>query len=207
MKLYTFPISSNARRVRLVAHHLGIPLEEQQVNLAKGEQRQPAYLAINPKGKVPTLVDGELKLTESYAIMVYLCERTGKRALYPEDLASRTEVNRWLFWSASEWGPAVGRFNLENMVKPMLGGTPDPERLREAETVFAPLTKLLDDQLSQHKYLTGPALTLADFAVVAGLATAAQAKLPIAGFSHIQRWFAEIQQLPAWQATASVALP
>ena len=65
MKLYIHPLSSNARRPRLVAHHLGLAVEEVFVDISKGEQRQPAYLALNPSGKVPTLVDGDLKLTEA----------------------------------------------------------------------------------------------------------------------------------------------
>src|SRR4051794_30609766 len=91
MKLYFHPLSSNARRARLVVHHLGLAVEEELVDLTQGAQRRPAYLALNPNGKVPTLVDGDLKLWESYAIMIYLCEKHGRRELYPDELATRTE--------------------------------------------------------------------------------------------------------------------
>jgi glutathione S-transferase len=204
MKLYTHPLSSNARRVRLLVHHLGLPVEEEIVDLAKGAQRAPAYLALNPMGKVPTLVDGDLHLTESYAIMIYLCEKTGRRELYPDELAARTEINRWLFWGANEWSPIIARLNFENMLKPMLGlGAPDPARVQEAEGAFKNLAGVLDAQLKSRQFVAGKQLSLADFALSASLATAVPAKLPLAGFSQLQAWQGRIEQLPAWQATAA----
>jgi len=202
MKLYIHPLSTNARRPRLVAHHLGLTVEEQFVDLSKGEQRQPAYLALNPMGKVPTLVDGDLKLTESYAIMIYLCEKTGRRELYPDELAARTEINRWLFWCANEWSPTIAKLNFENMLKPMLGlGSADPVRVQEAEASFKTLAKVLDAQLAGRDYVLGAKLSLADLAIGAGLATLVPAKLPVAGFANLQAWFARIEKLPAWIAT------
>ena len=203
MKLYIHPMSSNARRVRLVAHHLGLQLEEQVVDLAKGAQRAPEYLALNPMGKVPTLVDGDVKLTESYAIMIYLSEKTGRRELYPDELASRTEINRWMFWGANEWSPIIARLNFENMLKPMLGlGQPDPARVQEAEYAFKQLATVLDTKLQSRPYIAGNQLSLADFALSASLATTVPAKIPVAGFDQLQAWQGRIEQLPAWKATA-----
>jgi len=204
MKLYTHPLSSNARRVRLVVHHLGLQLEEHVVDLANGAQRAPEYLAINPMGKVPTLVDGDVHLTESYAIMIYLSEKTGRRELYPDELATRTEINRWLFWGANEWSPIIARLNFENMLKPMLGiGQPDPVRVQEAENAFKQLATVLDTKLKDRQYVAGNQLSLADFALCASLATAVPAKIPLAGFSQLQSWQGRIEQLPAWKATAA----
>jgi glutathione S-transferase len=204
MKLYSHPLSSNARRVRLVAHHLGLQLEEEVVDLANGAQRTPEYLALNPMGKVPTLVDGDVHLTESYAIMIYLSEKTGRRELYPDELATRTEINRWLFWGANEWSPIVARLNFENMLKPMLGlGSPDPARVQEAENAFKQLASLLDTKLKSRQHVAGNQLSLADFALSASLATAVPAKLPLAGFNQLQAWQGRIEQLPAWKATSA----
>src|SRR6185437_15619082 len=85
MKLYMTPASPNARRVRLTAAVLGMDLNEQLVNLAKGEQRQPDYLALNPNGTVPTLVDGDFVLTESRAIMQYLAAKKPESNLLPRE--------------------------------------------------------------------------------------------------------------------------
>jgi glutathione S-transferase len=203
MKLYYHPLSSNARRVRLVAHHLGLAIEEVLVDLGKGAQKKPEYLALNPNGKVPTLVDGDLKLWESYAILIYLCEKTGRRELYPEPLAARTEINRWLFWCANEFSPTIARLNFENMIKPRLGlGATDPARVQEFEQAFKPVASVLDAHLAQHEHVAGPQLSLADFALAASLATRVPAKLPLASHTHVLRWLTGIEQLPAWQATA-----
>src|SRR5262245_60596926 len=75
MKLYGFPPSPNTWKVRAVAAHLGLPLELHLVDITKGGQRAPNYLALNPTGRTPTLVDGDLALWESTAIMQYLAER------------------------------------------------------------------------------------------------------------------------------------
>lgn len=203
MKLYQHPLSSNARRVRLVIQHLEMPVEEVLVDLVKGEHRQPPYLALNPNGKVPTLIDGDLKLWECYAIMIYLSEKLGKLALYPSELNARTEIHRWLFWCANEWSPVISRLNLENMLKPMMGwGPTDPARVQESEASFKQHAQVLDQVLSQRPYVVGSQLSLADFAVAASLSTRVPAKLPLAGFTNVERWFADIEQLPAWHATA-----
>lgn len=203
MKLYFHPLSSNARRARLVAHHLGLQIEEELVDLAKGAQKKPEYLALNPNGKVPTLVDGDLKLWESYAIMIYLCEKTGRRELYPDELAARTEIHRWLFWSANELGPQIARLNFENMLKPMLNiGAPDPARVQEHESAFKTLAATLDAQLGQREYVAGSRLSLADLGLVASFATRVPAKLPVSGFPNLLKWLAKIEALPAYQATA-----
>ncbi len=202
MQLYIHPFSSNARRARLVASHLGLEIEQKMVDLSKGEQRAPAYLALNPNGKVPTLVDGDTKLWESYAIMIYMCEKSGKRELYPDNLAARTDINKWLFWCANEWSPACGRFNYENMLKAMFGaGQPDPARVAELEEGFKKQAAVLDGHLANHEWLSGKALSLADYAVAGGMMHAAGAKYPLSSYANINKWFARVEQLPAWQAT------
>jgi glutathione S-transferase len=201
MKLYFHPMSSNARRVRIVLRHLAIPVEEELVDLQKGAQRSPAYLALNPNGKVPTLIDGNLKLWESNAIIIYVSEKSGKRELYPE--ADKVEVHRWLFWGANEFSPIIARFNFENMLKPMLGiGTPDPARLKEHEASFKPVATVLDNQLAQRNYVLGSKLSLADFALAASLMHKERAKLPLGEYANLLAWLSRIEGLPAWQSTA-----
>ena len=95
MKLYMNPTSPNVRRVRLTAAVLGLQLEEKNLDLAKGEQKRPEFLAFNPNGAVPTLVDGDFVLTESRAIMQYLASRKPESGLLPHDERARADVTRW----------------------------------------------------------------------------------------------------------------
>ena len=87
MKLYTNPLSPNGRKVTTVVHHLQLQLDVEVVDLSKGAQRTPEYLAINPNGAIPALVDGDLKLWESNAIAAYLADTSGDRSFFPEGAA------------------------------------------------------------------------------------------------------------------------
>ena len=104
MKLYGFPPSPNTWKVRAVAAQLGIKLELQLVDLSKGEQRTPSYLALNPTGRTPTLVDGDFKLWESTAIMQYLASRS-TNSLWPNDARVRADIMRWQSWQLQHFGP------------------------------------------------------------------------------------------------------
>lgn len=202
MKLYFHPMSSNARRAHMAALHLGQPVELVLVDLAKGEQRQPAYLALNPNGKVPTLVDGDVTIWESLAIMTYLAEKTPGQTVYPLPLEQRIHVQKWLFWTAAHWNPACGSLTYENFLKRMFGqGDANPYAVERATTWFRDAARTLDATLATSRYVTGETLTLADLAVAAPLMMTAVAKLPLAGHAHVERWFGEIQALEAWKAT------
>ena len=95
MKLYYFP-SPNPQKIRFALNELGLDCETVAVDLTKGEQRAPEFLALNPCARVPVLVDGELKLWESHAILAYLGEKTGR--LWPTTAAGRADAIRWLFF-------------------------------------------------------------------------------------------------------------
>ena len=164
MKFYSFPPSPNVRKVNAVIAHLAIgDIEHRIVNLAKGEHRLPAFLAINPMGKLPALSDDSgLLLWESNAICQFLCERQGDTPLYPRDPRVRADIARWLFWEASTWAPVAEILTHENVRKPMLGvGEPDAATVRQAEERFRPLAALLDHQLTHRKFLVGDTVTLA----------------------------------------------
>src|SRR5258708_31263756 len=95
MKLYDFAFSPNCRKVRALAYELGIELEFLLVDLSKGAQRTPAFLAINPTGRVPVLVDGHLVLWESTAILRYLAGKA-RGALVPTPARAQPEVEPWI---------------------------------------------------------------------------------------------------------------
>ena len=163
MKLYHNPLSPNVRRVRLTAAVLGIQLEEKQLDFAKGEHKNPEYLALNPNGAVPTLVDGDFVLTESRAIMQYLAAKKPESGLLPRDEAARADVTRWQFWDASHFAPQMGTLGFEKMFKSMMGlGEPDAGKIQDALGNFRRFAAVLNKRLDGKKYIVGDSLTIAD---------------------------------------------
>src|SRR5437763_1431062 len=100
MKLYNANFSPNALRTRAVLLELGIPYEQIEVDMSKGDNRTPEYLALNPNGKVPMLVDRDLVIWESRAINAYLAALYPERNLYPADIKVRAKVDQWSYWQA-----------------------------------------------------------------------------------------------------------
>lgn len=101
MKLYEFG-PSRALRVRWTLQELDVAFEAISVNLAVGEHRGPEFLRINPAGRLPVLIDGDMVLTESVAIVLYLGEKYPDKKLIPPDLAPRAQMYRWLLFAATE---------------------------------------------------------------------------------------------------------
>jgi glutathione S-transferase len=202
MKLYFHPMSSNARVARMAAVALGIKPELVLVDLQKGENRKPEYLALNPNGKVPTLVDDGTVLFESVAIAMYLAEKTPGQTLYPTDAVKRAHVNQWLFWKASHWSHALGTLVFENMIKGMFGhGAPNEYAVASATQATAQYAGVLDAKLAGNKYVTGETITLADIAIAPVLMYTQMAKLPVEQHTNVMRWFRDIQATEAWKAT------
>lgn len=201
MRLYYHPLSSNSRRVVMTAIHLDVKLELVVVDLSKGEHRTPAYLQLNPNGKVPFLDDEGFRLWESHAIMQYLADKTPGQALYPLDIQARADVNRWLFWSAYHFTPAVGCISRERVSKAMVGGAgaPDPVEIGRGETQLKAAAAVLDAHLVQRHWIAQDRLTLADLAIASPLMHTAAAQLPVLGYENMQAWFARVQALDAWK--------
>ena len=208
MKLYSSPFSSNARKVRLAAALLDIPLELIEVNLGQGAQRKPEFLALNPMGRVPLLDDDGFVLAESAAIMAYLADQKPGNTLYPADPKQRADVNRWLFWGANHWAPAFAALAFENWLKALLKlGAPDPAQVKRQEDSLRSLATVLDAHLGSREWVSGSSITIADLAIATSLGNADRAKFPVRSFPAVQRWFERVQALEAWKSTAPPDLP
>jgi glutathione S-transferase len=201
MKLYGFPPSPNTWKVRAVAAHLGIPLELEFVDLTK--PRTAGYLAINPTGRTPTLVDGDVTLSESNAIAQYLASRKPS-SLWPDDARARADITRWQCWQLAHWGAeACQPLVFNRLVKKLLNlGPPDEAALARGTDAFNKEARMLDAHLAKQPYLVGKELTLADFAVAAPLFYAKEGELPIGPYARIQEWFGRVSALPAWRESA-----
>jgi glutathione S-transferase len=204
MKLYHNPLSPNVRRVRLTAAVLGIELEEKRLDFAKGEHKNPEYLALNPNGAVPTLVDGDFVLTESRAIMQYLASKKPESGLVPRDEAARADVTRWQFWDASHFSPQLAAMAFEKLLKGMMGlGEPDAGKIQEALNNIRRFGAVLNKRLEGRQYIVGSALTVADLTIASSLMYAKQAEVPIAEFPNVQSWFSRMSELDGWKKTSN----
>ena len=187
MKLYG---SKNSRSLRCVwaLEEAGATYEYQRVNMMKGEGYAPAYKAVNPLGKIPALVDGELTLTESMAIVQYVADKFPLAALLPDTTAARAEVYRWVYYTVTEvephlWAVAQHRFAL-----------PEDKRVAALEptTVWQLARSLrpIESALAVRPFIAGAAFSMADIAAFHCLVWALSAKLEgvgVASLAYIER--------------------
>ena len=202
--LYTTPLSANGRKPLALSHQLGLEPEIRLVNVYQGEGRTRAYLAINPLGKIPALVDGDLTLCESNAILVYIAEQHGNFALWSREPRARAEILRWLFWESSAWQPA-----LSALLAPCVGHRLLPKIVPAPTTApdwqspqLTPLLAFLDTQLAGRAFLTGPELTIADLAVAGMTTYFKETRFPSRAWPNLGAWLARIEALDAWRASA-----
>jgi glutathione S-transferase len=196
VKLY-YAETLNPQKACVVAKYLNSPVQFVHVDLAKGENRTPGFLALNPNGKVPVLDTGKGSLWESNAIMCYLARIAGSD-LWPRD-DRQIEVIRWLSWDANHFTRHAGTLYFEHLIKPAIGmGDPDPRVIEEATAFFKRFAAVLNDHLKGRTYLVGDALTVADLAVGITLPYAEEARIPIAEFPEIERWHGRLSEVPAW---------
>lgn len=198
MKLYYFE-TPNPRKPCAVAKYLGSPVEFVRLDLTKGENRTPEFLAVNPNGKVPALSDGDVKLWEGHTIMIYLAQKAGSE-LWPGDPARQIDVLRWLNWDTAHFSRHGGALLFENHIKPAFGlGDPDAAVIEEAAKYFRQFAAVLDAHLAGRASILGDQLSVADFGVAAVLPSAREAKLPLDGFKEISRWHDGLMEIAAWR--------
>jgi glutathione S-transferase len=194
--LYDYLPSGNGYKCRLVMKALGIPYELRQVNIVKGETRTPAFLAINPNGKIPALVvPGRGPLSESHAIIGYLAEGS---KLVPADPFERALVWQWMCFEQYQLEPGIGtvRFWLTSLKKkPEDFGERYHERFQRGADALA----VLERGLAGRSWLVGDAVTLADIALFAYTHVADEAGYRLADFPAISAWIGRFKTL-GWYA-------
>jgi len=158
MKLYEFAFTRSIR-ARWTLQELGVDFEGVTVNMRAGEHRSSQFLAINPAGKLPALVDGDLVLTESAAIVWYLAEKY--RKFLPADLAGRAEVNRWLLFTVTELEQPLWRIAKNRNLYP------EAQRLAAdiplASQDFRAMADVAEKHMAGRKFVVGEEATIADF--------------------------------------------
>jgi glutathione S-transferase len=201
MKLYSIHNSNNCRRVNATVQHLGLDIEI--VESGMGDLKTPEFLANNPNGKVPTLVDGDLRLWESRAMMQYLATKKPGNTLWPNDPKKQADIARWQFWEASHLSKGTGAFAFEKLFKKIfMKQDADPAALAAGEKDFHQFAPVLNAQLESNKWITGSELTLADFSVGGCFSYAEASGLPWNDYNHIKAWWGRLNEVPAWKNTA-----
>ena len=199
MKLYNSPGSPNALRTRAVAFELGFDPEIINVNIATGDNRTPEYLAMNPNGKVPVLVDGEIAIWESRAINAYLAALKPERNLNPADPATRAMVDQWSYWQAIHLGPAMQRVAFERVQKKGFGrGEPDEASIAGELKTVAEHLAILDAALAGKQWIVGD-LSIADFALATTFPLRKEARLGVEAYPNVTAWITRLEATPGWQ--------
>jgi glutathione S-transferase len=181
---------------------LDAPYERIHVDYFKGEQKEPAYVAVNPNASVPALRDGDFTLWESNAILQYAADKLGRDSAYPRDLQKRADINRWLLWESSSWFPSAYVFLVENCVKPLLGAEPDPAVLDAQAVQFHKLAGILDARLAGSRWVCGDNPTIADIALASPIHLHAWQKLPLSDHPNLRRWMTEqVEPMSCWKKT------
>lgn len=198
MKIYWFKAQAPQLVLALVKH-LGIDAELIEVDMMKGGLSAPDYAELNPNKKAPTLVDGDVTLWESCAIMAYLCIKVGSNMWPAHNPAEQVEVLRWLSWNDFHWYQAVSPFYFEHIVKSTFKfGTPDKELLKTETPNFIKFAKVLDAHLAGRNYVACDRLTIADFQLASMASYWRKSEMPMQEFSNIVRWLDGLDQNPAW---------
>jgi glutathione S-transferase len=201
MRLYIFPPSGRVLAVVALKNHVGLECEVVPIDLSRGDQLRPEYLALNPNKKIPTLEDNGFVLWESNAILFYLAAKQAGSGLWPADLQAQADVLRWLAWESAHWdAESCGMVSFEKGSKAVLGlGPPDPAFIARGEQNFARFAAALNGSLRDKTWLVGERLTIADFSIGGLVPSAQRFGLPVNDFPEIARWYGGLARLPAWR--------
>ncbi|KUY91264.1 glutathione S-transferase [Burkholderia territorii] len=193
IRVYSFPLSGHAHRVRLFLSLLGLPFDTVDVDLAAGAQREPAFLALNPLGQVPVIDDDGTVLADSNAILVYLAKRYGDAHWLPDDAAGAATVQRWLSYAAGPIasGPAAAR---------LVTVFSAPLDHDAAKRTAAKILAAIDQELAGKAFAAGEQPTIADVAAYTYIAHAPEGGVSLEPYPHVRAWLARVEALPGFIA-------
>jgi glutathione S-transferase len=201
MKLYTFP-SPNPQKVVFAILEIGLDCEMVPVDLTKREQRQPEFLALNPTGRVPVLVDGDLKLWESHAILAYIGDKTGKK--WPSTTAGRADALRWLFFLSTHISPPTTDLVFNRIAVKLSGLPADEAAIVRGEKALPGVLGIIEGHLEKSRWMLGDELTLVDCAYCPVLNAIDKAGFSLDQFPRVKAYLTTLRERPAWKQTPKV---
>jgi glutathione S-transferase len=198
IKLYGHELSGNSYKARLLLELLRIEYEWVKVDLMTGEHKSPEYLALNPFGQVPLLIDGESKLADAQAILVYLARQYGGDRWLPLEALPLAQVVRWLSTTAGEirQGPENARLHY------LFGAT--AINIERAHQKAEHILTQLNQHLTTHTWLEFERPTIADIAVFPYVALARDGKIELDAYPNVLTWIDRVKHLPGYLPMAGI---
>jgi glutathione S-transferase len=201
IKLYGHEMSGNSYKARLFLELLNLDYAWIKVDLMKGEHKSPEYLTLNPFGQVPLLIDGDIKLADAQAILVYLARQYGGEQWLPLDALPLAQVIRWLSTTAGEvrQGPENARlYNLFSATS---------INIERAHQKAEHILTQLEQHLSPRTWLEFERPTIADVAVFPYVALARDGKIDLDAYPNVLVWIDRVKHLPGFVGMAGITEP
>ncbi|MBN3262676.1 GSH-dependent disulfide bond oxidoreductase [Pectobacterium brasiliense] len=203
--LYYAP-TPNGHKITLFLEEATIPYQLHRVNISKGEQFRPEFLAISPNNKIPAIVDTQpaegstpISLFESGAILLYLAEKHG--VLLSTSLRERTTTLQWLFWQVAGFGPMLGQNHHFNHYAPQ----PVPYAIERYQQETQRLYRVLDKHLQDSPWLAGENYSIADIATYPWVVSYARQRVDLDDYPAVKAWYTRISERPATQRAYQLA--
>lgn len=189
-------IRGSAARCVWFAEELGLPYEVVPVDMANGEHKKPEYLQINPNGKVPTMVDGDVVLWESLAICYYMMEKSGKFEFVGTTAKEHGLVNQWSLWALIH----LYAEGFSSLVLQKFRNTPDSEATKNAREVALPrFLPVLENRLQGREYVALDGFTLADLVLMSVVNSVHFVGYDMTAYPNIVGWMKKIAERPAFK--------
>ncbi|UAY93423.1 GSH-dependent disulfide bond oxidoreductase [Pectobacterium polaris] len=203
--LYYAP-TPNGHKITLFLEEANLPYQLHRVNISKGEQFRPEFLAISPNNKIPAIVDTQpaegdtpISLFESGAILLYLAEKHS--VLLSSSLRERTATLQWLFWQVSGFGPMLGQNHHFNHYAPQ----PVPYAIERYQQETQRLYRVLDKHLQDSPWLAGENYSIADIATYPWVVSYARQRVDLDDYPAVKAWYTRISERPATQRAYQLA--
>jgi GSH-dependent disulfide-bond oxidoreductase len=204
IQLWTWP-TPNGHKVHITLEELGLPYKVEPINIGKGDQFKPEFLAITPNHRIPAIVDPEgpsgkpLKLFESAAIMIYLSEKTGGK-LIPADSVGRYLCLQWMMFQMGGTGPMFGQYNhFANYAVEKI-----PYAIERYTNEVKRLHRVLEKRLRESEYLAGADYSLADIINFPWIRNPDRRNINLADYPNVKRWHDAVAARPAVQRGVEV---
>lgn len=195
IELYT-AATPNGQKISIALEEMGLEYNVHHLDFNQADQKKPDFLAINPNGRIPAIIDrdnDDFVVFESGAILMYLAEKTGQ--FIPADPKKYSQVIQWLMFQMSGVGPMMGQANVFYRYFP----TKIPAAIERYQKEARRLLEVLDTQLSKNSYIAGSEYSIADIATWPWARSYEWGGISIDGLTHLKRWLDELAIRPACQ--------